>query len=49
MRGDMAFLRSSSGIDAETEVHGQRRSFCVIRTMGDYAAWAELRARAGSI
>ena len=39
----MAFLRSSSGIDAEAEVHGQE---VLLRhpAMGDYAAWAELRA-----
>ena len=39
----MAFLRSTSGIDAEAEVHGQEVS---LRhpAMGDYAAWAELRA-----
>ena len=39
----MAFLRSSSGIDAEAEVHGQE---VLLRypAMGDYVAWAELRA-----
>jgi [ribosomal protein S5]-alanine N-acetyltransferase len=39
----MAFLRSTSGIDAEAEVRGQEVS---LRhpAMGDYAAWAELRA-----
>lgn len=39
----MAFLRSTSGIDAEAEVHGQE-VFLRHPTMGDYAAWAELRA-----
>jgi ribosomal-protein-alanine N-acetyltransferase len=39
----MAFLRSASGIDAEAEVHGQQ-VFLRLPTMGDYAAWAELRA-----
>src|SRR5437867_2546250 len=38
----MAFLRSS-GIDAEAEVHG-REVFLRHPAMGDYAAWAELRA-----
>jgi len=40
----MAFLRSTSAIDAEAEVHGQQ---VVLRQpgMGDYAEWAELRAR----
>jgi [ribosomal protein S5]-alanine N-acetyltransferase len=39
----MAFLRSTSAIDAEAEVHGQQ---VLLRhpTMGDYAEWAELRA-----
>ena len=39
----MAFLRSTSGIDGEAEVHGREVS---LRhpTMGDYSAWAELRA-----
>src|SRR5262245_36794005 len=39
----MAFLRSTSGIDGEAEVHGQEVS---LRhpVMGDYSAWAELRA-----
>ena len=39
----MAFLRSSSGIDADAEVHG-RQLFLRHPAMGDYAAWAELRA-----
>jgi len=39
----MAFLRSTSGIDAEAEVHGQEL-FLRHPAMGDYAAWAELRA-----
>ena len=39
----MAFLRSSSGIDAEAEVHGQE-VFLRHPAMGDYPAWAELRA-----
>lgn len=39
----MAFLRSSSGIDADAEVHG-RELFLRHPAMGDYAAWAELRA-----
>jgi ribosomal-protein-alanine N-acetyltransferase len=39
----MAFLRSSSGADPEVEVRGQQ--VCLrYPTMGDYAAWAELRA-----
>ena len=38
----MAFLRSS-GIDAEAEVHGQD-VFLRHPAMGDYAAWAQLRA-----
>jgi len=39
----MAFLRSTSAIDAEAEVHGQQ---VILRhpTMGDYSEWAELRA-----
>ena len=39
----MAFLRSTSGIDGEAEVHGREVS---LRhpAMGDYSAWAELRA-----
>jgi ribosomal-protein-alanine N-acetyltransferase len=39
----MAFLRSTSAIDAEAEVHGQQ---VILRhpTMGDYSDWAELRA-----
>ena len=39
----MAFLRSTSGIDAEAEVHGQE-VFLRHPAMGDYSAWAELRA-----
>ena len=39
----MAFLRSTSGIDAEAEIHGQE-VFLRHPTMGDYGAWAELRA-----
>jgi ribosomal-protein-alanine N-acetyltransferase len=39
----MAFLRSTSGIDAEAEVHGQG-VFLRHPAMGDYSAWAELRA-----
>jgi ribosomal-protein-alanine N-acetyltransferase len=39
----MAFLRSSSGIDPDAEVHG-RGLFLRHPAMGDYAAWAELRA-----
>jgi ribosomal-protein-alanine N-acetyltransferase len=39
----MAFLRSTSGIDAEAEVHGQQ-VFLRHPGMGDYSAWAELRA-----
>jgi ribosomal-protein-alanine N-acetyltransferase len=39
----MAFLRSTSGIDAEAEVHG-RHVFLRHPAMGDYSAWAELRA-----
>jgi ribosomal-protein-alanine N-acetyltransferase len=38
----MAFLRSS-GIDVEAEVHGQE-VFLRHPAMGDYAAWAQLRA-----
>jgi [ribosomal protein S5]-alanine N-acetyltransferase len=38
----MAFLRSS-GIDAEAEVHGQN-VFLRHPAMGDYPAWAQLRA-----
>ena len=39
----MAFLRSTSTVEAEAEVHGQQ---VLLRypSMGDYAAWAELRA-----
>ena len=40
----MAFLRSTSAIDPEAEVHGQE-VFLRHPAMGDYAAWAELRAR----
>src|SRR6476646_4860281 len=40
----MAFLRSTSGIDPEAEVHGQE-VFLRHPAMGDYAAWAQLRAR----
>jgi ribosomal-protein-alanine N-acetyltransferase len=39
----MAFLRSTSGIDPDAEVHG-REVFLRHPAMGDYAAWAELRA-----
>ena len=39
----MAFLRSTSGIDAEAEVHGQG-VFLRHPAMGYYSAWAELRA-----
>jgi [ribosomal protein S5]-alanine N-acetyltransferase len=39
----MAFLRSSSGVDAEVEVHGQH-VYLRHPSMGDYVAWAELRA-----
>ncbi len=39
----MAFLRST-GIDAEAEVHG-RDVYLRHPAMGDYAPWAELRAR----
>jgi ribosomal-protein-alanine N-acetyltransferase len=39
----MAFLRSPTGIDAEAEVHGQQ-VYMRQPAMGDYAAWAELRA-----
>jgi ribosomal-protein-alanine N-acetyltransferase len=39
----MAFLRSTSGIDAEAEIHGQA-VFLRHPAMGDYSAWAELRA-----
>jgi ribosomal-protein-alanine N-acetyltransferase len=38
----MAFLRST-GVEAEAEVHG-REVFLRHPVMGDYAAWAELRA-----
>ena len=39
----MAFLRSTSPTDGEAEIHGQE---VLLRhpTMGDYQAWAELRA-----
>jgi ribosomal-protein-alanine N-acetyltransferase len=39
----MAFLRSTTAMDAEPEVHGQQ-VFLRHPTMGDYAEWAELRA-----
>jgi ribosomal-protein-alanine N-acetyltransferase len=39
----MAFLRSSSGVDADAEVYG-REVFLRHPAMGDYPAWAELRA-----
>jgi ribosomal-protein-alanine N-acetyltransferase len=39
----MAFLRSSSGVDTEVEIRG-RQVYLRYPTMGDYAAWAELRA-----
>jgi [ribosomal protein S5]-alanine N-acetyltransferase len=39
----MAFLRSSSGVDPDAEVHGQQ-VFLRHPAMGDYAAWAQLRA-----
>jgi ribosomal-protein-alanine N-acetyltransferase len=39
----MAFLRSSSGVDPEIEIRGQQ-VFLRYPVMGDYAAWAELRA-----
>jgi [ribosomal protein S5]-alanine N-acetyltransferase len=39
----MAFLRSTSPIDAEAEVHG-REVFLRQPAMGDYPAWAQLRA-----
>ncbi len=39
----MAFLRSSSGADGEVDVRGKQ--VCLrYPTMGDYGAWAELRA-----
>jgi len=41
-RDDMAFLRSSSGID-EAELHGQT-AHLRYPTMSDYPAWAQLRA-----
>ena len=39
----MAFLRSTSPADGEAEIHGQE---VLLRhpVMGDYQAWAELRA-----
>lgn len=40
----MAFLRSTSGIDADAEIHGQQVHLRP-PTMSDYVAWAELRAR----
>lgn len=39
----MAFLRSTQGIDAEAEIHG-RQVLLRHPAMGDYGAWAELRA-----
>jgi ribosomal-protein-alanine N-acetyltransferase len=39
----MAFLRSTSAIEAEAEIHG-RDVFLRHPAMGDYSAWAELRA-----
>ena len=39
----MAFLRVTSAIDAEAEIHG-RDVFLRHPAMGDYSAWAELRA-----
>jgi [ribosomal protein S5]-alanine N-acetyltransferase len=39
----MAFLRSQSGLDVDAEIHGQQ-VFLRHPAMGDYAAWAELRA-----
>lgn len=39
----MAFLRSTSGIDADAEIHGQQVHLRQ-PTMSDYPAWAELRA-----
>jgi ribosomal-protein-alanine N-acetyltransferase len=39
----MAFLRASTGIDAETEVRGTD-VYLRHPTMTDYAAWAQLRA-----
>ena len=39
----MAFLRSTADIDAEAEIHG-REVFLRHPAMGDYSAWAELRA-----
>src|SRR5262245_30956495 len=40
---DMAFLRATSAIDAEAEIHG-REVFLRHPAMSDYSAWAELRA-----
>jgi len=39
----MAFLRVPTGADGEAEVHGQQ-IYLRHPAMGDYAAWAELRA-----
>jgi ribosomal-protein-alanine N-acetyltransferase len=39
----MAFLRPSPGIDPEAEIRGERVTLR-FPAMGDYAAWAELRA-----
>src|SRR5687768_18035876 len=39
----MAFLRSTPAFEADAEVHG-RHVFLRHPSMGDYAAWAELRA-----
>jgi ribosomal-protein-alanine N-acetyltransferase len=39
----MAFLRSTSGVDPEAEVHGAE-VYLRHPAMSDYAAWAELRA-----
>ncbi|HEU4380003.1 MAG TPA: GNAT family protein [Hyphomicrobiaceae bacterium] len=39
----MAFLRSTSAIDADAEVYG-RQVMLRFPLMGDYSAWAELRA-----
>jgi [ribosomal protein S5]-alanine N-acetyltransferase len=39
----MAFLRSTSGVDPDAELHG-RQVFLRHPVMGDYSAWAQLRA-----
>jgi [ribosomal protein S5]-alanine N-acetyltransferase len=39
----MAFLRSTSGIDPDAEIHGEK-VYLRHPAMGDYPAWAELRA-----